>query len=212
MAWDFFHGSAESSAERDIPLLFRYVEDRDIWRWALHQSKEVNAGASMAIPTPRPGKLVSPHKDFEKIRKVFEDGEAGVKRLAELGSVITRYEDSLVRRAVRSASKRRLKLAPEEVAYVVNSTVLASDIGNALAMRALKEDSEVSYALIASYQPRSKGWGISLRSLYGNPAAPNAADVSKIANKYGGGGHRAAAGMRANICDLESLFVEEEEK
>jgi hypothetical protein len=27
ISWDFFHG------DKEIPLLLRYLEDRDIWRW-----------------------------------------------------------------------------------------------------------------------------------------------------------------------------------
>ena len=46
-----------------------------------------------------------------------------------------------------------------------------------------------------------------LRSLYGEKES--AADVSAIAEKYGGGGHRAAAGMSVDITDLETLFCEE---
>lgn len=47
---------------------------------------------------------------------------------------------------------RRLKEAPEEKAYFVNSTVLASDIGNALAEKG-KADG-VNYAIIASYNAK----------------------------------------------------------
>ena len=49
---------------------------------------------------------------------------------------------------------------------------------------------------------------MSLRSLYGEK--DGAADVSVIAEKYGGGGHRAAAGMSVAVSDLESLFCKEE--
>ena len=53
-------------------------------------------------------------------------------------------------------------------------------------------------------------WGASLRSLYGHESAKEgtAADVSKIAGLYGGGGHRAASGMGAKVRDLEDLFVQ----
>ena len=49
--------------------------------------------------------------------------------------------------------------------------------------------------------------------MYGHSSAEGtaAADVSKIAGLYGGGGHRAAAGMAVKgVRDIEELFVEEE--
>ena len=89
-------------------------------------------------------------------------------------------------------------------AYFVNSTVLASDIGNALALKGI--DQGISYAIVGSYNPKYKGWGFSLRSLHGT--RDGAADVSLIAGKYGGGGHRAAAGMAADVADVEDMFVQ----
>ena len=40
----------------------------------------------------------------------------------------------------------------------------------------------------------------------------SASDVSRIAKLYGGGGHRAAAGMRANVENVEDMFVQEDRK
>ena len=56
---------------------------------------------------------------------------------------------------------------------------------------------------------------LNARSLYGRDDAPDAADVSSIAKMYGGGGHQAAAGMRAKVANVEEMFVdmvEEEDK
>lgn len=50
-------------------------------------------------------------------------------------------------------------------------------------------------------------WGVSLRSLYGREDAPDASDVSQIAKRYGGGGHQAAAGMRADVENIEDMFI-----
>ena len=46
LAWNYFHpGEA-------CPLLARYVEDKDIWRWAYHSSKEFSAVFDLAIGLP----------------------------------------------------------------------------------------------------------------------------------------------------------------
>jgi len=79
---------------------------------------------------------------------------------------------------------RTLKLAPDEPAYFVNSTVLASELGNVLAERG--RDEGVRYAIVATYNAKSHGWSLSLRSLFGREDAPDASDVSRIAKLYGG--------------------------
>ena len=92
---------------------------------------------------------------------------------------------------------------------MVNSTVLASELGNELAKKGLEDG--ISYAIVARYVPGKRAgegrWAMSLRSLHGSEEG--AADVSQIAKRYGGGGHRAAAGMGAAVRDLEEIFVAE---
>ena len=56
LAWEHFHPG------RPVPLLLRYVEDRDLWRWELPRSREVNAALALVpfdfaawdAPGPRP--------------------------------------------------------------------------------------------------------------------------------------------------------------
>ena len=43
LAWEHFHPG------RPVPLLLRYVQDRDLWRWALPRSREVNAAPPFTI-------------------------------------------------------------------------------------------------------------------------------------------------------------------
>eukprot|EP00938_MAST-03A_sp_MAST-3A-sp1_P005165 g5165.t1 len=207
LASDFFL----SQEEKPCPLLFRYIEDRDIWRWACVESREFSAGRNMNLPIPRPGEVIDPHKSFEPWKRVYEKGDDGVRELIKSGRLIVRYEDKIVSRESRSAQVRRLKKAPEHRALVVNATSgLASLLGNVLASSERYDD--VDYVIVAKYIPGRKAghgrWNMSLRSLYGEK--DSAADVSVIAEKYGGGGHRAAAGMSVAVSDLETLFCEEE--
>ena len=204
LASDFF-----LSHETSCPLLFRYIEDRDIWRWACIESREFSAGRNMSLPIPRPGALIDPHESFEPWKRLYEKGDDGVRELIKTGRLIVQYEDKIVNRESRSAQIRRLKKAPEHRALVVNATSgLASLLGNALAS---SERYDVDYVIVAKYVPGRKSghgrWNMSLRSLYGEKES--AADVSAIAEKYGGGGHRAAAGMSVDVTDLETLFCEE---
>eukprot|EP00913_Durusdinium_trenchii_P017107 g16090.t1 len=90
------------------------------------------------------------------------------------GTSIVAYQDSLIKAQARSAKVRRLKAVPDQKAFVVNATVLPSELGPTLSEKC------------------TRSWSISLRSLFGSNDA--AADVSEIARKFGGGGHRAASG------------------
>eukprot|EP00040_Diaphanoeca_grandis_P031635 m.189705 g.189705 ORF g.189705 m.189705 type:complete len:440 (-) comp32384_c0_seq1:78-1397(-) len=202
IAWDFFHGDTS----KEIPALLRYLEDKDIWRWALFNSKEFSAAQELLLPVPKPG-LVNV-SDFDKWLHVLNKGDEGVRDLVVTGKTLLAYQDKLVNRAVRGAQVRRLKLAPDVQAYFVNATVLPSELGNALAEKG--RDRGIDYAIIGSYNAKYHSWGLSLRSLYGREDAPNAADVSKIAKMYGGGGHQAAAGMGANVENIEEMFCDKE--
>jgi len=202
LAWDFFHGTS-------APLLFRYIEDRDIWRWTLHRSRAFSAAQPLELPVPRPGLVRDPEAAFAPWKRVLSGGLEALDAMITRGVGIVAYQDDLVRLQSLSARKRRLKLAPEHTAYVVNGTVLQSELGNELAAKGVAEG--VSFVIVARYSPLEQAgtgvWSLALRSEYGR--LEGAADVAAIASLYGGGGHRAAAGMAVECCDLESIFVQE---
>jgi len=196
IAWDFFHG------DKPMPLLFRYLEDKDIWRWALHNSKEFSAGQSAKLPV---GVGTVKPAAFAKWDTVLNGGDAALRDIIGIGSSIIQYEDDIIKQLVRVAQPRRLKLAPNEVAYFTNSSVLASKLGNALAERGREEG--VGYAIVGVYNAKRRCWNLSLRSLFGREDAPDASDVSEIAKQYGGGGHQAAAGLCVEVENIEDVFM-----
>jgi hypothetical protein len=196
IAWDFFHG------DEPVPLLFRYLEDKDIWRWALHNSKEFSAGQSAELPV---GVGTVNPAVFAKWDEVLNGGDAALRTIINIGKNIIQYEDTIIKPLVRGAQLRRLKLAPTEAAYFTNSTVLASRVGNALAERGREEG--VGYAIVGVYNAKGRRWNLSLRSLFGRKDAPDASDVAEIAKRYGGGGHQAAAGLCVEVENIEDIFM-----
>ncbi|MFA5376459.1 MAG: DHHA1 domain-containing protein [Dehalococcoidia bacterium] len=92
-----------------------YVEDRDLWKWCLPQSKEVNAT------------LHSYPKTFTGWDKI---ASTKISELAKEGIAILRYQNRLIERAT---------LYPETINIgghtipIVNSTVLQSEIAQKLA-------------------------------------------------------------------------------
>lgn len=55
LAWAYFHAGAAP------PTLLRYIEDKDIWRWAMRSSREFSAAFPLAAKVPPPGPITSVH-------------------------------------------------------------------------------------------------------------------------------------------------------
>jgi hypothetical protein len=231
LAWDFFHGAGSGSplgadapgrlacaAGDATPLLFRYLEDRDIWRWAMHESEAWCCGFDML------------DKSFEAWRAVLEAGERGAHALVESGRAIVAYKRKTRDSHVKRARPTRLRAAPELTGLIVNGSTLASDIGNALCQVRLPPpppaaEAEAApapaaaaaaaaargtpgglaaYGMIWEYEHATKVFRVSLRS------DCDEVDVSLIAKKFGGGGHRRAAGFSHTGASIEELLLDVE--
>lgn len=156
-----------------VPLWLRYVEDKDIWRWVHPHSREYSAGADLNIKT------------FEDMDRLHEGGQEAIDALITEGKVLQRYIQKVVDRHVRKSQLCTLKGFPQYTAAVVNSSVSASEIGNAICVQVQEAD----YAIIWQFDSISRQYIVSLRS------NTDEVDVSKIAQTYGGGGHRRASGF-----------------
>lgn len=175
LAWEWFHRGIE------VPLLVRLVEDRDLWRFALPDTRAVNAT------------LFSYPYDFEfwnTFHTQLEDvGERSV--VVAAGEAIERKQQKDIAELVPKLRHTLTfdSLIPSRVVPAVNLPyTLASDAGNLLAQGA---------PFAAVYYQDRDGYQFSLRSVEGGM------DVSEVAVKYGGGGHKHAAGFR--IRSLEEL-------
>lgn len=209
LSWNYFHGH-----DAPVPPLLRYVEDKDIWRWALKDSAEFTAGFDV------------PRDDFAEWDRLLAAGDEAMAAIVTKGRVILEYRNSVRDRHVRSARPCRLKVAPHFQGMIVNASVMASEIGNAIctsshwgngvsaggssssgssASGAAGSSSGVSsafrtdYAIIWNFDHEDACFRVSLRS------ARDDVDVSAIAKALGGGGHKRASGFShkgASILDL----------
>lgn len=155
LAWDHWFPSEPA------PLLVQYIQDKDLWLFKLHRSREVSAA------------LRSYPKDF----KVWSN--LSVDDLAKDGIAIQRAISIQVAEHVEIATLQNVGgyLVP-----VVNATCYTSEIGDQLNAR--YPDSPFS----ASFVDRADGkrrWSLRSRGEF---------DVSEVAQKFGGGGHKNAAG------------------
>lgn len=149
----------------DSPWLVSYTEDRDLWRWQLPQSREINAALrSYPLDFATWDQLAS----RDKYALVLE------------GRSILRREQQIVADHVRNAGE--MELDGHKV-LAVNATVLISEIAGELSR---------DRPFGVCYFDRKDGKRVySLRSR-------GDFDVSEIARRHGGGGHKNAAGFEVN--------------
>ncbi len=102
-----------------------------------------------------------------------------VEDLIKEGNVLVKYQNQIIDKLCKNA--RLTKVAGYEV-MVVNSAVLQSEIGNLLC----KQHPQIAFSVV--YFDVANQRNFSLRSI-------GDFDVSKIAMKYNGGGHKNAAGF-----------------
>lgn len=178
MAWDFFHDTTR-------PKLIETIEDRDLWRFKLPKTREIQAS------------VFSYPYDFDVWDRLMEteqselavEGEAIERKhhkdIAELLTVTTRkfkikapHPDGMVGGIVE---------LPIELANLPYT--LTSDAGHALAKRS-------HHGIGGCYWDTPEGRVFSLR------ATETGLDVSAIAKLYGGGGHKAASGFRVPFDQL----------
>ncbi|MGC8880661.1 MAG: DHH family phosphoesterase [Minisyncoccia bacterium] len=150
---------------KKVPKLLKYIEDQDLWRFKLSHSREINIVIDLL------------ENNFEKWYKFIKDLEKPLKfkELIKKGKQMLEYQQYLIKDIV---SKAVLVEFEKYKVKAVNSSVLISEVGNELVKK------YPPFALIWSVKGKKKT--ISLRS-------DGTVDVSKIAEKYGGGGHRGAA-------------------
>lgn len=167
LTWEhFFPGEA-------APWLVDYIEDRDLWRWKLSKSKEINSALSSY-----PWTFALWDRFATECWASDYLGRNWDSILAEQGEHIERYKDQQIEGICQHA--REIEIDGHRI-LAVNSSVLFSEVAGKLAE---------GRPFGAAWFVRSDGrrqW--SLRSRDGG------VDVSEVAKRHGGGGHRNAAGF-----------------
>lgn len=156
LTWEFLHPTTP------IPALLEYIQDRDLWKFALHDSKEVSA-ALRAYPM-----------DFQiwsglNFHELKNEGKAILKFTQQMVSIM--------------ADNAWLQDIGGHIVPVTNATVFFSEVGEELC----KRNPHLPFS--AYFLDRSDGkrqWGLRSRGDF---------DVSEVAKRLGGGGHKSAAGF-----------------
>jgi oligoribonuclease NrnB/cAMP/cGMP phosphodiesterase (DHH superfamily) len=160
LAWNYFHPG------RKVPVMLRYIEDRDLWRWKLPASKAVLAYFDLA------------ERSFAIWDKAAKELEQAGKRKAyrEKGELLLRYEKMLLDEILPSAELVRFA---GYTVFAINAPYhFVDNLGHALTKK--------THSFTIVWRETAGTLKVSLRSA-------GSVDVAKIAEKFGGGGHKAAA-------------------
>ncbi|WP_370316014.1 phosphohydrolase [Sagittula sp.] len=165
LAWDYFFPD-------DVrPRLINHIEDRDLWRFALLDTREIQAA------------VVSHPWDFAAWDRLMAmgDREDGRRTLSAEGRAIDRKLQQDIG-SILAAPPRRMRIGGVEVPVVNAPGMWASDMAGKMA------ETE-PFAAIYFDTPTERVFSLRSRGEGGM-------DVSAIAKSYGGGGHKNAAGFQ----------------
>ncbi len=164
IAWSFFH------PDTPIPRLLSYIEEGDLYRYALPESRDVFSY------------LVVQPDDFamwDTLMQTLEDDAVRTKFLIK-AAAYTEYFELLAKISVEAAKKVSFEGYECYFTTAMPSITMRSYVGHELYKKL------PPLALVVSAHP--DGFGVSIRG-------DGTVDVSKIAAKYGGGGHPGSCGF-----------------
>lgn len=175
LAWEYFwpteitaHGTRITHS---VPAILQYVEDYDLWKFQLPDSKEVNLYLS-SLPW-----------DFQVWHDLATDTARFTCEAPHAGRAIKAFRDNQIKSAMKNARRMWFEVNGERyVVPVVNASENISELGNELC----KAYPDMPFSVSYCDRLGCRSW--SLRSI-------GDFDVSAIAKVFGGGGHRNAAGF-----------------
>ena len=169
LSWQYFHPN------KATPTLLKHIEDRDTWNWKIANSKEILAYFDL---------FNFDFKIWDNIIEKFDDDEITRKKFRQNGELLMRQWNNLCDKIIEEDA---MEVEFEGYrTYSVNvSSVFSSDLGNLLSKK-------LPPMAIGWHQSNDGNFRVSLRS-------DGTLDVSEIAKKYGGGGHKSAAGFRIMV-------------
>ncbi len=153
---------------KKTPWLLRTIEDMDLWKFKMPHTKAVYAFLDLYDFNFRLWDAFA--KGFERPAKR--------KTYLEKGKIVLRYEEKAIGRIIGKSAEKVLFAGYKT--YAVNSAQYTSEIGS---------------VLYTAFPPLAIIWnkrpGVTVVSLRSNGTV----DVAKIAERFGGGGHKASSGF-----------------
>lgn len=175
LAWDYFN------SESGRPRLISYIEDYDLSRFALKDTKEFILGLHSMV-----GWSFPIWKDLnERLGSIADQESKAFLELVGNGKVCSRFQDKLIETAVSESMEINIPGESEVGMATTCSVLLANDVGIALLNRGAK--------FAACWYVQANGEvKCSLRSR-------GDFDVERLAVSLGGGGHPRSSAFRVSL-------------
>lgn len=164
LAWQYFHVDSE------VPALFLRVEDRDLWRFKLADTKEVYAY------------LLTLGRDLVVWRAAMHQYAQDPASIGVVGRELLGFMTQAAELLATEAGPMQIG---NKIVVAVNVALvwLQSQVADIL----LRQHSDVAFVVV--WRQRADG------SRVFNLRSTGSTNVAKIAEKFGGGGHKKAAGF-----------------
>lgn len=196
LAWDFFYPN------KPAPPLVRYIEARDLWQFdRIENSRPITDVLYATL------EATGFEADSENLKNwcalLAKPNEEDFLPILNQAPCIELTKTNQINRALSKGKTHIWKFKGQTLrVFCINSDTHISDLGAAaLALRSTEEDSDNmllnDLALIWYWNDNDRQFHVSLRSYPDSPA-----DASAIAESFGGGGHRNAAGFSSKTDDF----------
>ena len=155
--------------DKMMPLLFKYIEGQDLWRFDLPDT------------VPLMTYIDSLDYDFLVWEKLIKDIEDDKKReeFTKKGKFMLNYKDKVLKKIIKE-NEKLVEFEGYEI-YALNAPhEFASQICNILCTKK---------------PPLALTWVEDKNNIHVSLRSNGSVDVSKIAEKYGGGGHKKSSGF-----------------
>lgn len=165
IAWSYFH------PDTPIPKLLQHLEDGDLYRYELPGTRDIYSYLMVQPDDFKVWDKIVARVESDKVRPSF------MRKAAEA----TRYFEAFAQLSIESAKKVRFEGYECYFTTTLPSITMRSYVAHEL------YEKLPPIALVVTAHP--DGFGVSIRS------DGKTVDVSKIAEKYNGGGHPGSAGF-----------------
>lgn len=163
---------------KDLPVLIEYIKDRDLWLFKEQHSQYINAYIqSFPMTIERQDLLYEQLETDEGWTEAYHGGQA-----------IERYKQTMVKAMCKNAAYNKDWPFYNDRVPIVNASMLFSEVGNELCK--MYPDAPFAAYYFDRLKDNVRQWG--LRSI-------GDFDVSEVAKKLGGGGHKNAAGFEQSL-------------
>jgi len=182
MTWNFF------TPDVKMPIFLQMIQGRDIWKFDIENTNEFCEALSFAIST------VETIDDQLKILEEIHNKNL-LEKYISTGKIMLKQKNIRVKHLSSKYIKKVYNYEGHKVC-MANEPEYSSDLGNALSSQ-----DECDFAVIWKFDHVLEKYIMSLRSC-------DKVDVSIICKKFGGGGHKNAAGCSSSIHPI-NLFNQE---